>query len=80
MAGYNGGHSVIARGYAGWAYETKRYYYWGAGIYEDVRAGLTTSPRLQEWLAAGGQWLCDRASTSQAGLTLETFLQTQQGR
>jgi len=65
MAGYNGGHSVIRRGYAVWANETRRYYYWGTGIYEDATLGLTESPRLQEWLAAGGQGLCDRASQSQ---------------
>jgi len=66
LAGYNGGHSVIAKGSASWAGETRRYYYWGAGIYADASAGLLTSERVQEWLAAGGQSLCDRARNSQA--------------
>lgn len=65
LAGYNGGHSVIHKGYGAWHSETRRYYYWGAGIYEDAISGALTSDRLQEWLTAGGQGLCDRASTSQ---------------
>lgn len=65
LAGYNGGHSVISKGSASWFNETTRYYYWGAGIYADASANKTESPRLQEWLAAGGQGLCDRASRSQ---------------
>jgi soluble lytic murein transglycosylase-like protein len=71
LAGYNGGHSVIDKGYAAWHAETRRYYYWGAGIYADARLGLETSPRLQEWLAAGGQGLCDRASISQQNYQIE---------
>lgn len=65
LAGYNGGHSVITKGYAAWHSETKRYYYWGAGIYADAVAGNASSGRLQEWLTAGGQGLCDRAAQSQ---------------
>lgn len=71
LAGYNGGHGVINRGYAGWHSETRRYYYWGAGIYADANAGLSESPRLNEWLAAGGQGLCNRARRSQENLSLE---------
>ena len=70
LAGYNGGHSVITRGSASWANETQRYYYWGAGIYEDASAGLTESPRVAEWLEAGGGSLCDRASNSQQNLQI----------
>jgi hypothetical protein len=73
LAGYNGGHGIINKGYAAWYPETKRYYYWGAGIYADATAGVQTSPRLQEWLASGGQWLCDRASVSQQDLSLQTL-------
>lgn len=73
LAGYNGGHSVIWRGSAAWYHETQRYYYWGAGIYEDASAGLTTSPRLEEWLAAGGASLCARASQSQANYEIQTI-------
>lgn len=75
LAGYNGGHGVINRGYAGWHSETRRYYYWGAGIYADATAGLTQSARLNEWLAAGGQSLCNRASRSQQNLNLDRLTQ-----
>lgn len=75
MAGYNGGHSVIRKGYAAWHSETRRYYYWGSGIYEDALSDVTTSPRLQEWLAAGGQGLCNRARTSQQNYSLPLIQQ-----
>ena len=62
LAGYNGGHAVIGRDSALWSNETKRYWYWGTGIYNDAASGQTSSPRLQEWLAAGGASLCARAA------------------
>jgi soluble lytic murein transglycosylase-like protein len=62
LAGYNGGHSVIGRDSSLWSSETKRYWYWGTGIYEDAVSGQPSSARLQEWLAAGGASLCDRAA------------------
>jgi hypothetical protein len=62
LAGYNGGHSVIGRDSSLWSNETKRYWYWGTGIYEDAMSGQTASPRLQEWLNAGGASLCARAA------------------
>ncbi len=65
LAGYNGGHGVINRGWAAWAAETRRYYYWGARIYSEAVSGMTTSPTLQEWLGGGGQSLCTRASQTQ---------------
>ena len=71
LAGYNGGHGVINRGWAAWANETQRYYYWGVRIYAEAISGMTTSPTLQEWLAAGGQSLCTRASESQRQLDEE---------
>ncbi len=71
LAGYNGGHSRIRLGSASWYHETQRYYYWGAGIYEDATAGRSQSARLQEWLAAGGRSLCDRARNTQATLDVE---------
>lgn len=61
LAGYNGGHTVIGQP-GRWTAETRRYVYWGVGIYEDARRGLAQSPRLQEWLAAGGRSLCERAA------------------
>ena len=54
LAGYNGGHSVIQWDPSLWPDETTRYVYWGAGILEDVNAGLAHSPRLTEWLSNGG--------------------------
>ncbi len=62
LAGYNGGHGMIGRDDSLWPAETRRYFYWGTGIYEDAIGGQTTSARLQEWLAAGGASLCDRAA------------------
>jgi hypothetical protein len=62
LAGYNGGHSVIGRDSSLWSNETKRYWYWGIGIYEDAVNGQTSSTRLQEWLNAGGASLCARAA------------------
>jgi soluble lytic murein transglycosylase-like protein len=61
LAGYNGGHSLIDKFWSEWPAETQRYYYWGSGIYADVKAGGSTSPTLDEWLAAGGASLCERA-------------------
>jgi soluble lytic murein transglycosylase-like protein len=62
LAGYNGGHSQIGRDSSLWPSETQRYYYWGTGIYQDASSGATESPRLAEWLAAGGSSLCARAA------------------
>lgn len=62
LAGYNGGHSVIQWDRGFWANETSRYVHWGSGILDDINSGLTTSPRLSEWLASGGESLCNRAA------------------
>ena len=59
LAGYNGGISLIASGVR--PAETLRYIYWGAGIYADATQGLGESPRLNEWLNAGGASLCRQA-------------------
>ena len=64
LAGYNGGHGVISRGWGAWAEETQRYYYWGSRIYFEAVSGMETSPTLQEWLNAGGSNLCARANQS----------------
>ncbi len=68
LAGYNGGHGVISWGWARWPDETRRYFYWGMGIYEDATNGKDSSTRLQEWLQAGGSSLCQRAATTQQTL------------
>jgi soluble lytic murein transglycosylase-like protein len=64
LAGYNGGHGVINRGWAAWSEETQRYYYWGSRIYFEAVSGMDASPTLQEWLNAGGTNLCARANQS----------------
>ena len=61
FAGYNGGIGVIDRAESTWAAETIRYAYWGSGIYADAVQNSSTSDRLNEWLAAGGASLCERA-------------------
>lgn len=62
LAGYNGGHGVIGWEERYWPAETRRYVYWGSGIYADAAGGRNASPRLEEWLAAGGNSLCEMAS------------------
>lgn len=62
LAGYNGGISLIGRGEWSWPAETKRYVYFGEGIYADARAGLTVSARLDEWYEKFGAGLCAQAS------------------
>ncbi len=61
MAGYNGGIGVIDRPESSWASETRRYAYWGSGIYAEASNGAKESLRLQEWMAAGGMSLCRQA-------------------
>ena len=62
FAGYNGGYAASGGNYANWADETKRYYNWAKGIYEDAQSGETTSETLEAWLAAGGAAGCQRAA------------------
>jgi hypothetical protein len=62
LAGYNGGHSLIGLASSLWPAQSKRYWYWGTGIYAEAASGQASSPRLQEWLAAGGASLCTRAA------------------
>jgi soluble lytic murein transglycosylase-like protein len=61
LAGYNGGLGVISRAEAGWPAETRRYVYWGSGIYADAASLGGDSARLKEWLEAGGASLCRQA-------------------
>lgn len=61
LAGYNGGIGVIGKSESAWAAETIRYAYWGSGIYADAVQNAADSPRLNEWLAAGGASLCKAA-------------------
>jgi len=71
LAGYNGGHGVIAKGWAAWSSETRRYYYWGSRIYAEAVAGLSASPTLEEWKAGGGSRLCVQARQTQHRLEQE---------
>ncbi len=61
LAGYNGGIGVIGRAETSWAAETRRYAYWGSGIYADAQQNAAESSRLNEWLTAGGASLCKQA-------------------
>jgi soluble lytic murein transglycosylase-like protein len=63
FAGYNGGHVAAGSNWNSWANETQRYFVWSTGIYEDAKAGLSESPTLQQWYAAGGTSLCQQAAT-----------------
>lgn len=62
FAGYNGGHVAAAKDWGSWAAETQRYYRWSTGILGDIEAGLSESPTLQQWMAAGGASLCNQAA------------------
>ena len=64
FAGYNGGLSVIDMDPNLWWDETKRFVYWGTGIYVDAESGAVRSGRLTEWLNAGGDSLCRQAAVS----------------
>ncbi len=66
LAGYNGGHGVISGGWARWSEETRRYYRWGIGIYQDATQGRVSSQTLRDWLNAGGKRLCTSASAHQS--------------
>lgn len=68
LAGYNGGHGMIGWGWARWPDETRRYHYWGTGIYYDAASGKPSSDRLNEWLEAGGAYLCNQAAQVQSAL------------
>ena len=61
FAGYNGGIGTAAKPESLWPQETIRYTYWGSGIYKDAKNFKLNSPRLDEWLAAGGASLCRQA-------------------
>jgi hypothetical protein len=64
FAGYNGGHGTAVSPPATWPEETKRYHQWASGILHDLEAGMTQSPTIQAWLAAGGDSLCQKAAAS----------------
>jgi soluble lytic murein transglycosylase-like protein len=63
FAGYNGGFAASGSSWDNWASETQRYYVWSKGIFDEAKAGLSTSPTLQRWLEAGGHSLCRQAAS-----------------
>jgi hypothetical protein len=70
LAGYNGGHGLIGLDSSLWPNETKQYWYWGTGIYQDAVSGQPQSTRLQAWLSAGGASLCTKAA-GQLGIAVQ---------
>ncbi len=62
FAGYNGGHVAAGTTWNNWTNETQRYFTWATGIYEEATSGMSESPTLQQWMAAGGAGLCNQAS------------------
>lgn len=62
FAGYNGGPGVAGSSWERWPEETRRYFVWTTGIYNDVRQDVAESPTLQRWLQAGGASLCRQAA------------------
>ena len=62
LACYNGGPSVTQTDAAYWAEETRYYYRWATGLWEDVTEGNESSTTLDEWLAAGGLRLCEESA------------------
>lgn len=62
LAGYNGGHSVIMRHPSTWSDETRRYVYWGTGIWSDLGSRTVSRFTLNEWLIAGGEYLCRQSA------------------
>lgn len=61
LACYNGGPGVISQPRENWSRETQAYYRWGVGIYRDASVRATQSDTYEQWLAAGGARLCQRA-------------------
>jgi hypothetical protein len=64
FAGYNGGYAASGGNYANWPDETKRYYNWAKGIYEDAYSGAISSDTLESWLEAGGAAGCQIAASN----------------
>lgn len=69
LACYNGGPGVVYNSRDEWPAETRRYYQWATGLWQDVVRGDEDSVTLSDWLSAGGQNLCTRASRRLSGNT-----------
>lgn len=66
FACYNGGPSVIGLQQSQWYEESRKYYRWGTGIYNEATSGTGESATLREWLESGGSILCGQAGETQA--------------
>lgn len=64
LACYNGGPSVTVRDHSTWAAETQHYYEWATGLWDDVVNQRNRSETLENWLAAGGQRLCNQVESA----------------
>ncbi len=64
LACYNGGPSVLTMDAANWSDQTRRYFVWGTGIYQDAVNHRASSDTLTRWLEAGGRYLCAQASAT----------------
>lgn len=62
LAGYNGGIATVSRAEIFWAAETRRYVQYGVPIYEDARAGKSSSAALDAWHQRYGASLCSNAA------------------
>lgn len=62
LACYNGGPRVTNVDQAYWADETRYYYRWATGLWDDVTHNRTKSETLTQWLQAGGAGLCQDAA------------------
>ncbi|MBN1562604.1 MAG: lytic transglycosylase domain-containing protein [Anaerolineae bacterium] len=62
LACYNGGPRVTQVDSAYWYEETRAYYRWATGLWEDVTEGNESSDTLEQWLAAGGLRLCEETA------------------
>lgn len=69
LACYNGGPSVTQSSPDTWAAETQYYYHWATGLWSDVLKGNKKSSTLSEWLAAGGEGLCQKSAASLQALS-----------
>jgi soluble lytic murein transglycosylase-like protein len=58
LACYNGGPSVTLSDPIYWAEETRYYYRWATGLWDDVTSGNNSSETLTAWLDAGGAGMC----------------------
>ena len=61
LACYNGGPGVLNRSFDNWPRETRSYYRWATGMWNEVVRGRDSSGTLDDWLGAGGSRLCQQA-------------------